>query len=71
MNLSHSLRPTPSKYRKIFKEHEVPISYVAPRLNLSYPYTLNLLNGVSRITPEVDTKLQSLVKELEERGDDS
>jgi hypothetical protein len=60
------IAPTPSEYKSKFKKYGVPACNIAVFLGFSYPYTLNLLNGIARITPEVDAKLKDLLVQLDE-----
>lgn len=68
MNTLQDFRPKPTKYKTILKKYGIPVSNIAPYLGLSYPYALNLLNGISRITPEVKEKLDAIVDRLESEG---
>jgi hypothetical protein len=55
-----------SKFKKILKKHRLSIGTVANYLSLSYPHVCNMLNGLNRMTPKVEEKLQKLVAQLEE-----
>ena len=68
MTTRNKFQLKPTSFKEIFKKHGIPLSHIAPILNFSYPYTLNLLNGIERMTPVVTAKLQSLVDELETEG---
>lgn len=65
MKITNKLRPKPSPFKAILKSYNVPISHIAPFLGFTYPYTVNLINGVEKMTPAVAEKLQALVDELE------
>ena len=65
MSIKNEITPIPSKFKAQFKKFEIPACSVATHLGFSYPYVLNLLNGIARITPEVDEKLQALINQLE------
>jgi len=56
--------PTPHWSKQIFKDKGFPIAAVAKYLGLAYGYTSNILNGIRRTTPEIDTKLRKLVDQL-------
>ena len=71
MSIIETLKPPPSKYKVKLQKHGLPATAVAKYLGFSYPYTLNLLNGVSRISPVIDRKLQLLIKQLETQTVDS
>ena len=64
----NDFRPKPTKFKAILKKYGIPVSNIAPYLGFSYPHTLNLLNGISRITPEVREKLDAIVIQLEAEG---
>ena len=57
--------PKQSKYKKILKKHGISVGTVANYLKLSYPYVCNILNGVHRMPPEAEKKIQKLVDQLE------
>ena len=59
------IKPTPSRFKAELNSRGIPASNVAPYLGFSYPHTVNLLNGVSRISPEVEEKLQALLDQLD------
>ena len=65
MSIKNEITPLPSEYKAQFKKFGIPTCNISVHLGLSYPYVLNLLNGIARITPEVDQKLQSLINQLE------
>lgn len=65
MKIANKLHPKPTPFKAIFQQHHVPINAVAPYLGFTYSYTLNLINGVERMTPRVAEKLQALVEEIE------
>ncbi len=51
--------------KAVFKLKDVPISAVAKAMNLSFTYVVNMLNGVTRVTPENEAKLQKIIESLE------
>ncbi|MFH2061061.1 MAG: hypothetical protein ABIJ59_19515 [Pseudomonadota bacterium] len=56
----------PTVYKTIICEkHRIPVKAVSKHLELSYTHTVNLLNGLSRITPEMKARLDKIVQELE------
>ena len=57
--------PKPHPVKKIIKKHSISTATVAEYLDLSFTYTANLLNGVVRVTPENEEKLQKLIEYLE------
>lgn len=57
--------PKQTKFKKILKKHGISVGTVANYLKLSYPYVSNILNGVHRMSPAVERKLQKLVDQLE------
>ncbi|GEM_PF-3809415 len=57
-------RPKPTKYKAELKEMGVSFGAVAQYLGFSYPYTLGLLGGSHRMTPEVEWKIQDLIRNL-------
>jgi transcriptional regulator with XRE-family HTH domain len=59
----HEPKAHPAK--KIIKKHGISTASVAKYLNLSFTYTANMLNGVMRITPKNEAKLQKLIEQLE------
>jgi plasmid maintenance system antidote protein VapI len=63
------LSPSPTKYRLILRENDVAVSHLAAYLGLSYPHILNVLNGISRLTPSVKKRLDSFVEELQTKGE--
>jgi len=65
MNTLQDFQPKPTKYKTILKKYGIPVSNIAPYLGFSYPHTLNLLNGISRISPAVEKKLDAIVSRLE------
>ena len=64
-----NLHPVPHWSKRVFKENRVPVSAVARFLDLSFPYTVNLLNGHVRVTASNDAKLRQLVEHLERSND--
>ncbi len=52
-------------YKAIFKQHGITAKAVGQIMGISYTHVLNLLCGVSRITPENRAKLDSMVEQLE------
>jgi len=56
--------PTPHWSKAVFKANGVPFSAVAKGLGFSYAYTCNLLSGVCNVTPEVEARLEELVKQF-------
>jgi len=54
------LLPKPHPTKTIFKTHNFPIAAVAKYLGFTYTYTVMLLNGNYRITPENEVKLHEL-----------
>lgn len=65
MTILSKLQPKPSRFKKPFQQHGIPTARIAPFLGLSYQHSLNLINGVSKMSPEVERKLQALLDELE------
>jgi hypothetical protein len=62
-------KPVPHPSAPIFQKHKIPRSAIAEALGLSYSYVCNLLTGVRKSTPTVDSKLRELADQLEsERG---
>lgn len=57
-------RPKPTKYKAELKEMGVTFGAVAQYLGFSYPYTLGLLGGSHRMTPDTEWKLQQLIRDL-------
>jgi len=55
----------PTRYKTIICEkYKIKAYSVAGYLGLSYPYTVNLLNGRCKLTAKVKSKLDALVAEL-------
>lgn len=52
-------------YRSIFKRAGVSLYQVAKYLGLQYPRVWAILTGRSEPSPEQNTKLQELVKQIE------
>jgi hypothetical protein len=65
MSILNQIKPKPSNFKLQLKKYGIPACSVSAYLQLSYPHTVNLLNGVSRITPPVERKLKQLVAMLE------
>lgn len=61
-------QPRPTKFKKILKRHGIPVAHIAPAIGLTYSHTLNILNGISRITPAVEKKLDEIINQLEANG---
>lgn len=64
LNIS-DFKTEPHPAKVVFKKYKIPVSTVAKALNLSFSYTQNLLNGISRVTSENEQKLQELVDSLQ------
>ena len=68
MNLQQSsttvYRPVPSPFKQRFQELGVRAGAVAAYIQRSYPHTLNMLNGVSRIPDSVKENMQKLIEEI-------
>jgi len=58
-------KPQPTRYKKIFKEHEVSHGTVASYLGKSYSYVCNILNGTIKTPSKIKEKLQELAHQLE------
>ena len=58
--------PKPSKYKKQLREAKVTLGAVSNYLNLNYSYTSHLLNGTYRLTPEIEYRLQALIREAKD-----
>jgi hypothetical protein len=67
INLS-KFEPKPPKFKRVFKKHGISLGTIANYLGLSYPYVCNMLNGIYRMTPKVEMKLQKLVGQLEDEN---
>ena len=65
MSILSRIKTRPTKYVSRFNKHGLKKTDIANYLGYSYPYTCNLLNGVSRMTPNVRTKLDALLSKLE------
>ena len=50
--------------KRIFKKHSVSVAQVAQALELSFPYTCQLLSGAIRCTSENQKKLDELISSL-------
>lgn len=56
--------PKPHPIKTILKKNNISIASVARHLGLSFTYVTNLINGVARVTPENEAKLQEIIKHL-------
>ena len=63
--------PKPSRFKLELRKYGIPASHVASYLGYSYTYIVNVLNGISKITPPVEKKLQLLVDRLEAQEADN
>jgi len=59
------LTPLPAK--AIFKEHRVPLNRVAVYLKISYTHCLNIMNGVSKPSAEIQDRIRKAVHSLESK----
>jgi len=57
-------RPKPTRYKGELKSLGITFGAVAQYLGFSYPYTLGLLGGSQRMTPETEWKIQELIRNL-------
>ena len=54
--------------KEIFKSNDIKIATVARALGFTYPYTVNILNGIIQPTPETEQKLKELTESIECTG---
>ena len=65
MNLE---RPRPHEIKDVLRRHNISVSSVAQFMDLSFNYVSNLVNGISRVTPENEKKFREIIEHLEGNG---
>jgi len=56
--------PKPHPIKTVLKKNNVSVAALAKHLGLSFTYVTNLINGVARVTPENEAKLQEIIRHL-------
>jgi hypothetical protein len=62
---SGKFKPKPSEFKTKLQNYGIPASHVAALLGYSYPHFLNILNGISPISPILAKKLETFFLEVE------
>ena len=65
MSLIHKagkIRPQPTPYRQELKDLNVTVGAEAQFISRTYVHTLNMLNGVENIKPEIQAKIKELIQ---------
>ena len=68
MKTCKDLQPQASKFKKKFIHHHIPLSHAAVHFGYSIAHFCNLINGVSRLSPQAELKLQEFFDKLEAGG---
>ena len=63
MNLKQ-FEPKPHPTKEIFQAKKIKFATVARAIGFTYPYTINILNGIIKPTPETEDKLKELAQSL-------
>jgi hypothetical protein len=59
-----SVRPTPSPLKAELQNLDITVGAAAIYAGRSYPYVLNMLNGVSPMQPNVESKIRELIAKV-------
>jgi len=60
--------PVEHSTKKVFQQHNIPLSAISKAVGRSYSYLSNILSGNQPATKEVDAKLRELAASLENRA---
>ena len=59
------IRPKPSPYKRRLRELGISGGAAANYVDLTYPYVMNMLNGVYPMTERTEAKLKKLIQLVE------
>ena len=59
------IKPQPNPLKRKLHDLQITVGAAALYVGRSYPYFCNQLNGVAPMTPEIEEKLQELIKQVE------